>query len=290
MSKIGLNVTDAAIEKGILESLQKIGYTSVDYGIFGDYATPHAVFSEDRAVWTKYYEDRKKLFESYGLTVGQTHGTFNTDFDVPLEVTDNIVLQFEKEIEATAILGSKYIVIHPIFYPANNMQKDKERELNLTLYRRLIPTLKKFDVKIAIENMYVHDYARMRRMASAACSTPEDLKFYLDELGTECFTTCLDTGHANIGNINPESYVKVLGKNLRVLHINDNGGICDDHNAPYMGIVNWKKFVRALKEMGYDGVLSLELNITDKYIDVSKGVGEAYLRYAYDVTRAMLEE
>ena len=290
MLKIGLNVTDAAIEKGILESLQKIGYTSVDYGILGDYATPHAVFSEDRAVWTKYYEDRKRLFASHGLTVGQTHGTFNTDFDVLGEVTDKIIAQFEKEIEATAILGSKYIVIHPIFYPANNMQKEKERERNLMLYRRFIPALKKFGVKIAIENMYVHDYARMRRMASASCSTPEDLKYYLDELGTECFTACLDTGHANIACINSESYVKVLGKDLRVLHANDNGGICDDHNAPYMGIVDWKKFVCALKEIGYDGVFNLELNVTDKYINVSKGVGEAYLKYAYDVTRALLEE
>jgi len=287
MKRIGISVTNQGIEEGLLPILQELGYTDVDYGILGDYATPLSVFSESKEVWTKYFEDRKKLFASYGLNVYQTHGTYNTDYDVAGEITDKIIAQFEKEIEATAILGAKYIIIHPICFPVSNIQKEKERAINLEFYRALVPTLQKFGVKIAIENMYGHDYARMRRCPTAASSSPEDLKYYLDELDSDCFCVCLDTGHANICNFRPEDYVRLLGGRLCALHVNDNNGICDEHTAPYMGSVNWINFVKALKEIGYHGAFSME---TSRYVGMPKGVAKAYLKYAYDVTRTLLEE
>ena len=97
MLKIGLSVTDPMIDAGILETMQKIGYNAVDYGVLGDYAVPNPIFSEDREVWTAYYAERKRLFASYGLFVSQTHATYNTDYDVAGEVTDKIIAQFEKE-------------------------------------------------------------------------------------------------------------------------------------------------------------------------------------------------
>ena len=153
MTKIGLSVTNASIEAGILPVMQEIGYAAVDYSLQADYETPHPVFAESRDVWTAFYEERKKLFASYGLTVSQTHATFSTDFDVLGEVTDKIIAQYEKEIEATAIMGAKLIVIHPICLPVATIQKEKERALNLKLYRSLIPALQKFGIKVGVENI-----------------------------------------------------------------------------------------------------------------------------------------
>ena len=289
MSRIGLSVTNREIEAGILEVMQKIGYTDVDYSLLDEYDVPPVIFSKDHDVWAEHYLNRKKLFASYGLSVAQVHATFCTDFDQKGAVTDTIIRQFEKEIEVTAILGAKYIVIHPIVLRVATVQKEKEYALNLQLYQSLTPTLKKFGVKLAIENMYAHDYVRMRYTHTAASSTPQDTLAYLQQLDPTCFTACLDTGHANMLNIAPDAFVRQLGSRLGVLHVNDNNGIRDEHNVPYMGNIDWVAFVKALKEVGFDGVFCIE-QATAKFMDTPKGVGEEYLRYAYNICKVILGE
>ena len=72
---------------------------------------------------------------------------------------------------------------------------------------------------------------------------------------------CLDTGHFNIFKSDDiyEDCLKI-NKKLQVLHIHDNNSYTDAHEFPYMGSFNWDKFAKALKEIDFDGVLSLETN------------------------------
>ncbi|MBR7063270.1 MAG: sugar phosphate isomerase/epimerase, partial [Clostridia bacterium] len=48
---------------------------------------------------------------------------------------------------------------------------------------------------------------------------------------------------------------------LRVLHVHDNNGVGDFHWLPETGVIDWDNFSRALRDIGFTGVFSLETNV-----------------------------
>jgi sugar phosphate isomerase/epimerase len=76
--------------------------------------------------------------------------------------------------------------------------------------------------------------------------------------GEKCFAFCYDVGHGAILGIDPCYAFEKLGHRLEALHIHDNSGMTDDHTAPYLGIVNWKRFIKALRDSDYKGDLNFE--------------------------------
>ena len=77
---------------------------------------------------------------------------------------------------------------------------------------------------------------------------------------------CFDTGHANLVGIDFEDFIKTLDYRLKVLHIHDNDGIGDLHQMPFTftrsrentASTDWEGFIRGLRAIGYQGVLSFE--------------------------------
>ena len=58
----------------------------------------------------------------------------------------------------------------------------------------------------------------------------------------------------------PAYVARKLGQNLKIMHLNDNYGIDDDHIMPYTGGINWSGFALALKEIGYKGDYCAEID------------------------------
>jgi sugar phosphate isomerase/epimerase len=57
----------------------------------------------------------------------------------------------------------------------------------------------------------------------------------------------------------PNVSVYQLGKHIKHVHASDNDGVTNVHWRPGMGKIDWKQFLQALKDVGYDGVISIEL-------------------------------
>ncbi|MGH6924673.1 MAG: sugar phosphate isomerase/epimerase family protein [Propylenella sp.] len=57
----------------------------------------------------------------------------------------------------------------------------------------------------------------------------------------------------------PNITVYRLGKNIIHLHVSDNDGVTNVHWRPGMGKIDWLAMFQALKDVGYDGVVSIEL-------------------------------
>jgi sugar phosphate isomerase/epimerase len=49
-----------------------------------------------------------------------------------------------------------------------------------------------------------------------------------------------------------------LAEEVRTLHVHDNDGRYDLHLIPHYGVIDWEDFGKALKEVQYQGVFSLE--------------------------------
>ena len=107
-----------------------------------------------------------------------------------------------------------------------------------------------------------------KKIYTASCSDMNETCRYIDELnaiaGEKRFGFCLDVGHLLLLGIDPCNAIEALGDRLVTLHVHDNNGIDDGHTLPYLGVCNWKRFVKGLRESGYQGNLNYETESFNK--------------------------
>ena len=107
----------------------------------------------------------------------------------------------------------------------------------------------------------------------------------------------MDTGHTNKAtkfNNNPKvpELIRRIGKDITVLHLNDNNTVSDQHLLPYIdkanleNTVDWPETVKALDEIGYSGVYNMELHLS-RY---GKDVMPEFCRFAITVLRKFLAQ
>ena len=77
----------------------------------------------------------------------------------------------------------------------------------------------------------------------------------------------LDTGHANIGDKTGDrllAFIHRFSSRLAHLHVSDNDGRSDAHLPLGHGNIEFKSVARALKQVGYDSTLTLEIFTQDR--------------------------
>jgi sugar phosphate isomerase/epimerase len=74
---------------------------------------------------------------------------------------------------------------------------------------------------------------------------------------------CVDSGHTHEAESfwvpPPEEMIRILGKDVTILHLHDNNGHYDDHLLPGQGNINWPAVFESLEDIGYGGVYNFEL-------------------------------
>ena len=267
MMKIG-TIPGALADSGMspkeeYETLSKLGFNSIDYPLM--YPFKDALWKiSDRELRFKFEEIRETIVES-GLIVGQTHSPIVANYLACPETKEERWHAHIQAIKATSYLGAPYTVIHPISPPRKLKGKEYyeyAKEINMEFFRFLEPYLQQYNVKVAIENLFVNDGV-LGRTTRAACSTAEDLIDYIDSLNSDRFVVCLDTGHATLVGQDPVDMIYKLGKKyLHVTHLHDNDYINDDHFMPGIGKIDWFAIGKALNDIGYEGIFNYEANRT----------------------------
>ena len=203
----------------------------------------------------------KDAAKKYGLDNYQAHASFPSL--IPShedEFNDYMVEVLEKTIMGCDSMDCHNLIVHPFFF-GNQDRLDPETEWNVNIdrYSRLIPAAKKYGVTICLENMF---YGYKGKMFSACCSDIATACKYIDTLngiaGEECFGFCLDTGHLLLLGLDVKESMIALGNRIKAFHVHDNNGVNDQHLAPYMGIMNWDRFVEGLKAIKFDRTMSFE--------------------------------
>ena len=78
-------------------------------------------------------------------------------------------------------------------------------------------------------------------------------------------------------NLDPEPHVSLSvtsrtcrstawGRKLFHLHVSDNDGVTNVHWRPGMGKIDWRLMLQALKDIGYTGVISIELEERARHV------------------------
>ena len=256
MLKIGIGEFNYTKPYGFAEGTYRMkcqGYSSMDYQEFIN--TDTDLFQKNHSQFIAYLEQQAEMCKQAGIEVFQTHGPWRYP---PQDITsEDRAERFDKmsrAIEGTAALGSKRMVIHPImpFTRSDEGHAKETWEMNLEFMGRLTKVGKEHDVIICFENMPMPDFS----MAASA----KVLEF-VKQINDDYFRICLDTGHSAITKNSPAEDVRLIGKEyMETLHIHDNNGKYDVHLHPFAGIIDWEACGRALCEIGYDGVINLELH------------------------------
>ncbi len=196
------------------------------------------------ANYLKFARELKKIGEDNGIHCNQSHAPFPS-------YSPDVRSYLKRAIECTAEAGGKICIIHP--------QNSGSLQENTEMYLELLPFAKECGVKIATENMF--NWNRDEdRCCDAACSTPQSFNAMLDTINDDDFVACLDIGHAELsgsGTCAPEM-IRALGPRLKALHIHDVDKRYDTHQMPFTMLVDFEAVAKALKEVGYDGYLTLE--------------------------------
>ena len=197
----------------------------------------------------------KKMAEDAGIKINQVHGPWRWPFgDATVEDRAERMEKMKKSIRASSILGSKYWVVHPIMpYGIEELGTEyapKTWELNREFMTELLKTAKEYDVTICLENLPFPQFSM---------ATPEAVLKFVREMDDEHFKICLDTGHVSVfDELNLADEVRRVGSELKTLHVHDNKYNKDLHLMPHYGVIDWKEFVKALEDISFDGVFSLE--------------------------------
>lgn len=119
---------------------------------------------------------------------------------------------------------------------------------NLEKLLEIQPTVKKLGLRVCLENL------------TRCCRSADDINWLIDRLDEDCFGICLDTGHLNLCEQSQRDFIMKAGRRLHALHIADNEGKADQHMMPYgKGNVDFGCVIRALREVGYNGLFNLEI-------------------------------
>nr|MBQ5811772.1 sugar phosphate isomerase/epimerase [Clostridia bacterium] len=223
-------------------------------------------FSQDIETILKAYEPVKVAMEKTGIEICQAHAPFPLYSRLSADFTEHLIMTVEKSIEICHYLSIPALVVHPWNNSFRDINKDREleHEVNLKMYRRLMPIAKKYGVKICLENMFYYKASMSTACIAGACANASEAVWYIDKLneeaGEDIFGFCFDLGHANLAKRNIREEIRTLGHRLTLLHLHDNDAMSDQHYAPMtQRKTDWDGLIMGLRDIGYRGPLNFEI-------------------------------
>ncbi len=139
--------------------------------------------------------------------------------------------------------------------------------------------------KWAVENVhYLGDYAESLGLEIAIELEPfrlslvndlKKMKKFLDDVGHKAVKANLDISHLALASVKAEEIHTLKGRIAHV-HFSDCDGKVHGDLPPGRGVVDFPPYLRALKEVGFDGTVSIELEYSPEPDKIVEWVEEAY--------------
>ena len=199
----------------------------------------------------------KEWLKIFGLKLLDIHGSAGVEKNwystVEYQRRAGVELVKNRVIMLRELDGTGSLMMHAPILSVRQTEEQKDQALlRYEAYRRsldeLMPSLEKYGVLIAIENMAHENFELLGRVLA---DYPED------RIGIT-----YDSGHGNIGAAQGLDLLTPLRSRLQALHLNDNDTTGDLHQPPFYGTVDWNRMTDILADSGYrNRPLSFELSI-----------------------------
>lgn len=211
---------------------------------------------------TNYLDNAEKcrqIADETGTVIHQSHcpmGRYKRDKNY-----EDVLQTSLKSVEAAAILGTKFLVVHADENRYNNgLLYDGHKIMN-QMYEyisKLVEKAAPHNIIICVENLFEDGrYPEMER--SRFTSEIDELLGLIELFDKDNVGICWDFGHANVafGDESINKFKLALPR-IYCTHVHDNNGK-DEHRLPFRGKVDWYSHIPLLVNSGYSGNLSFEL-------------------------------
>ncbi len=224
---------------------------------------------------TPYIEQTIEDSKEIGIAIELCHLPFSAGNSTNSERQELFCSQMHQAIDAAALLGVGYAVLHPntLTSPMRSFSRQEQYDRVMTQLAPFVEHANQIGLKVVIENLRV---VSGPTLSHRYCQNPEELCEIADALG---IGVCWDFGHAHISGLKQSEALSYVGKRLKVLHVNDNFGVDDEHLAPFMGTVDWKDAMHGLMLTEFDGLLNYELG-TSRIPAAARPAFAAYIKEA----------
>lgn len=153
--------------------------------------------------------------------------------------------KIERAVALALAVGAPLVVVHPPY----RWQSSYRRWLNDRSW-----TVDERGVRIAVENMFPLRVRGRRIARFHAHHSVEDLLRFPEVV--------LDTSHVAVAGLDPVEAATMLGERLAHVHLSNNAGKGWDSHLPLdEGVLDLGRFLRALRDGGFGGAISLELDL-----------------------------
>jgi sugar phosphate isomerase/epimerase len=195
----------------------------------------------------KTFRGVARIFEQAGRLL-TLHGPFQ---DLAPGALDNMMLAASRRRLRQAwrwlpVFRPEAVVCH-LGYEARHYRWDQEQWLSraAATFRELGARAQPFGVRVMLENVYEDD--------------PELIKEAIRRIGLDNVQVCLDVGHLNaFGGGDFQGWLETLWPLIGHLHLHDNQGILDDHQALGTGSVPLEFVLSFLAARGVRPLITLE--------------------------------
>jgi sugar phosphate isomerase/epimerase len=249
---------------GALKQIAGLGLCSVELVVWGQ-GDLHDYYTPDRV------KELRSLAEQLGLEIAEFVGTPAGLADPDQAKRDEAIDYFRQVIEVALQLGTKIvnsIAPYPfsitvpwlsdraavqewrVDYPGD-LDWDRNWREYVEATKRCAALCEDAGLLWAIEPhpyRYVANTASMQRL--------------IDHVDSDVLGCNLDPSHLFPVAETPHAAVYQLGKRVFNCHLSDNWGDSNAHFRPGKGKVDWRAFLRSLRDVGFDGTMSLELEDT----------------------------
>ncbi len=239
--KTGMNLllwTPVVTEEhlGLIEDIKDWGFEGVEFPMFDPDASP----------WAKLAENLD------GLGLGRTACTIMPEganlIGESVEEREAGVRHLKRCIDSLATLGGE-ILLGPLHSPCGRLvgrgSNDDEWKWCVEGLRAAGEHAQGSGIILALEGL--------NRFETYMINCQADLSRMTDEIGLDNVGQMYDTFHANIEEKDIAEAIRTGGSRIRTVHISAN-----DRATPGEDHIDWSTTFATLKEIGYDGWLTIE--------------------------------
>lgn len=213
-------------------------------------STEHLVAIETGNDPDKLIAETQKCVQELNLSTPQAHALLHANVAAASELDrERDIQRLKRHMRIAASLGVTTVIIHPGGGASKpGTERDAIRKLNIQAFRRLGDFASERNMRIGIENMPYPEFTRSLELL--------ELLRLIDH---PAIGINLDTSHANMCALDIPAMIHDLDSHLIATHISDNNGTGDQHLHPGGGTIHWQAVMRALRDIGYNGTLNLEI-------------------------------
>ena len=259
--------------------IKDAGFDAVDYCYWKMWNNTPAMGEDYEA----YAKTLRSYLDAAGLPCNQIHIPWPIAYGEKMDESEFHFAVAARSVLAAGILGAKVAVVHAVKLPED--APESVIEYNYRYMMALRPYAERAGVKIGIENLFRRDPET--NIFHSHLGTPSEILSLLDRLPREQFGLCIDIGHAALTYGDPARFIReVGGDQIIALHVHDVAEKEDSHQLPYLRSLNWKDITAALREVGYNGDFTYEID--GYYSCFPEGLERSALRLSHDTGRHLI--